>query len=523
MQDKLDALFSKLQDPSTVDASEVFARWTLPTVFTKDISGMDGKRSALHRDYQSTMAVLINSAATKVVNALFPQGAPFFRFVDSQEMADVAGQLGVQGTVQSVQAQVELEASSQVFQRDGYAAKLRAVKLLMVTGNALEYYDEQRKKSHVYSIRDYVIKRDGFGDVMCIVLRERVSCLDLPADFRAAHFPNKKDYEDVCLYTGVHRESNYVGDVLTHRYRVDQQVEQFTLGEPSYYPLNQLPYIVLTWNLVTGEHYGRGLVEDYAGDIARLSELTKALTLYEIEAMRFVNMSTSQSGIDIDKFSEAQIGEVVQTSAPPGQNPGVWAYEGGEYNKITVMQNEIQALETKLSRAFMYTGNTRSAERVTAYEVRQNAQEAQYALGDAYSNLSDTWLTRLAYLYSISLYPEIRPMLDLEALKLEITVGTASLNKSAQADRLLEATQAIQLIVPVLRDATKRANIDALVDSIYDYYGVKTSGFFYTEQQLEQIQEQQDSTTQQELAAQQQVLQAADPTVAGQQLGLLPS
>lgn len=252
-------LFQVLKDPTAIQASETYARWTIPSVFTRDLQGTQGKRTALHHDYQSQMAILINSAATKVVNALFPQGAPFFRLVDSEDMQGVAAELGIAGSLQSIQAQLELEASAQVFQKDGYAAKLRAAKLLMITGNALEYYDAERKKSHIYSIQDYAVKRDGFGEVMCIVLKERISVMDLPDDFRAAHFAQKEGYEDLCLYTGVQRESVWTQGVQSYRYKVTQQVEQFTYGEPSYYPLNQLPYVVLTWELVTGEHYGRGL------------------------------------------------------------------------------------------------------------------------------------------------------------------------------------------------------------------------------------------------------------------------
>lgn len=516
-KEPLAGLFAKLQDSSTLTAAEQFAKWSLPTVFTKDLSGMDGKRSALHRDYQSLGAILINTASTKVVKALFPQGAPFFRFVDSDELANVVGELGIQGEVPSVQAAIEMSASAQVYKDEEYAAKLHATKLLMVTGNALEYRDKQRQRSHIYSIRDYAVKRNGSGDVMLIVLKERICVGDLPDEYRI-QYDNKADYEDLELYTGVCREVREGGAVV---YKVYQEVDNKPVGEPSYYPEKQCPYTVLVWNRVNSEHYGRGLVEDYAGEFAKLSELSKALTLYEVEAMRFVNMSNSSSGVDIDKFSEAGTGDTVQTNAPAGANPGVWAYEGGQYQKITVMQAEIASIEQRLARAFMYGGNTRDAERVTAYEIRQNAQEAQEALGDAYSQLSSVWLTKLAYLYCLELYPQMQPLLDLQAMTLNVVVGTAALNKAAQNDRLLEATQSLQLIAPVLSQLTKRTNIDALIDTVFDSFGIKSSSFFYTEEQLKQMQQQENAAAAAGAAQQQQALQAADPNQAAQQLGLI--
>ncbi|UIW12846.1 MAG: collar, head-to-tail connector protein [Enterobacter phage ENC16] len=516
-KEPLAGLFTKLQDSSTLTAAEQFAKWSLPTVFTKDLSGMDGKRSALHRDYQSLGAILINTASTKVVKALFPQGAPFFRFVDSNELAGVVGELGIQGEVPSVQAEVELAASSQVYKDEEYAAKLHATKLLMVTGNALEYRDKQRQRSHIYSIRDYAVKRNGSGDVMLIVLKERICVGDLPDEYRV-QYDNKADYEDLELYTGVCREVREGGAVV---YKVYQEVDNKPVGEPSYYPEKQCPYTVLVWNRVNSEHYGRGLVEDYAGEFAKLSELSKALTLYEVEAMRFVNMTNSGSGVDIDKFNEAVTGDTVQTNAPAGSNPGVWAYEGGVYQKIQVMQAEIASIEQRLARAFMYGGNMRQAERVTAYEIRQNAQEAQEALGDAYSQLSSVWLTKLAYLYCLELYPQMQPLLDLQAMTLNVVVGTAALNKAAQNDRLLEATQSLQLIAPVLTQLTKRTNMDALIDTVFDSFGINSSSFFYTEEQLKQMQEQENAAAAAGAAQQQQALQAADPNQAAQQLGLI--
>ena len=516
--ESLAGLFAKLQDSSCIDAAEQFSQWSLPTVFTKDLSGMDGKRSSLHRDYQSLGAILINTASTKVVKSLFPQGAPFFRFVDSNELADFVGELGLQGEVPSVQAEIELTASAQVYKDEEYAAKLHATKLLMVTGNALEYRDKQRQRSYVYSIRDYAVKRNGTGDVMLIVLRERICKADLPPELQA-QYGNKQDYEDLELYTGVCREVRAGGAVV---YQVYQEVDNKPVGEPSYYPEKQCPYNVLVWNRVNGEHYGRGLVEDYAGEFAKLSELSKALTLYEVEAMRFVNMSSSASGVDIDEFGAAATGDVVQTKAPAGTNPGVWAYEGGVFQKIQVMQAEIASIEQRLARAFMYGGNTRDAERVTAYEIRQNAQEAQEALGDAYSQLSSVWLTKLAYLYCLELYPQMQPLLDLQAMTLNVVVGTAALAKAAQNDRLLEATQSLQLIVPVLQTYTKRTNVDALIDTVFDSFGIKSSSFFYTEEQLKQMQQQEDAAAAQAAQQQQQALQAADPNQAAQQLGLIP-
>jgi len=143
------------------------------------------------------------------------------------------------------------------------------------------------------------------------------------------------------------------------------------------------------------------------------------------------------------------------------------------------------------------------------------------SLGEAYSMLSDSWLSKLAPLYCVYLYPWTRAIFVMNLADIEITVGVSSLFKSAQAQRLIEASQALQLVAPVLSQLTKRTNVDALVDTVMDYYGVTTDGLFYTKEQMQKLQEQSDAAAGQAQQAMQ--LAASDPTVAGQQLGLIPS
>lgn len=508
----LEGLFNKQQDPSLLLAAEQFANWTLPTVFTKDLSGMEGKRAALHRDYQSYGALLLNNAAAKVTTALFPESLSFFKLQDTTSTLDKMAPIIGDDPASSVFSNLETRACQRVFLNAGYAAKNHAVKLLMITGNALEYRDPVSKKTHVYSVRDYTVKRDGAGTVMQIILRERIAIADLPDEFLVLHDWGRKDpYDSVQLFTGISRKVTESGNVT---YEVRQEADQKPVGEKTIYPENLCPYIPLTWNLVNGEHYGRGLVEDYAGGIARLSELSHSLTMYEVEAMRLIHLVFPQAGVDVDEMDDALTGKFIQANGE-----GVKAYEGGDSRKMEAVKAEIQQLFSDLARAFMYTGNTRDAERVTAYEIRQNINEAQSTLGDAYSNLAEVWHQRLAYLLLVEEEPRILPVLQTGGFRLDIMVGTAALNRATTVDRLLEATLAVQQIVPVLAQASRRFNVDAVIDQIFAGYGIDRSSLSYTKEQLQQMQEQgqqiQDQT--------QQTLEAAqsNPELAAQQLGIV--
>lgn len=515
-QETLEALFNNLQDPTLITAAEQFAQWTLPTVFTKDTSGMDGKRSSLVRDYQSYGALLLNNAAAKVTQALFPENLSFFRMEDTVGMQELIGGLASDDSpIQSVFSNLETRACRRVFLNAGYAAKNYATKLLLVTGNALEFRDPITQKSFVYNIRQYAVKRDGSGTVLQIVIKERVAWVDLPEEFRAAYNNADKDpYSDVTLYTGIQRT---VTGNNNASYKVHQEVDGKRVGKESVYPEMLCPYIVLTWNLVNGENYGRGLVEDYAGSLARLSELSKALTLYEVEAMRLLHLVNTSAGVDVDTLQDSVAGEFIQGSSTTG-DPGITAYDPGDYNKMIAIQKDIMQLFGDLARAFMYTGNTRDAERVTATEIRQNIQEAQSTLGDAYSNLAEVWHQRLAYLLLVEEEPRLLPPLMANDLRLDIVVGTAALNRSAQVDKLLEATLMIQQILPVLVQASRRFNGDAIIDTIFAGYGIDRSLMSYTKEQLQKMEQQQQQIQQQQTAQ----LQAAsnNPELAAETLGL---
>jgi hypothetical protein len=64
---------------------------------------------------------------------------------------------------------------------------------------------------------------------------------------------------------------------------------------------------------------------------------------------------------------------------------------------MAIASQAIEELFGRLAKAFMYQANTRDAERVTAYELQRDAQEAENTLGGAYSMLSTA--TRFACAY----------------------------------------------------------------------------------------------------------------------------
>ncbi|WP_218814139.1 portal protein [Rickettsiella endosymbiont of Dermanyssus gallinae] len=485
------SLFIRHQDENVITSSSRYAKWTLPQIFPESASSDKDTRQILERDYQSKGAMLVNSLASKIVQALFPQNFSFFRIYPTPRMLSYMQKIGIEEKqVDPIFSSIADKASRSVLVDGTYSILNHAIKQLIITGNSLIYRNPETKRFSAYSVRDYVVRRQG-SEVFLIVLKESISLAQAQALNLPVLTEHKDKYAVQDLYTCITKEGN--------KYNVYQEINNVQFNHAQY-AQTLLPYIPTTWNLIQGEHYGRGHVEDYAGDFARLSQLSQSSLLYGVAATRLIHLVDSGSGISEDDFADANTGDYVSCNLA---DKNVIAYEGGEYSKLQAIQADIQQLLVQLSIAFMYSGNTRDAERVTAEEIRTNAQEANQALGGVYSNISDVLHTRLAQILISETDPRMLPLLMEDSIGVDVLVGMQALNDSANVTRLQYVANAIQMVLPVLVQSSQRFNPDLVIDQICSGFGVDRSSLSYTEEELKQkLLEQQQS--QQDAAKQQQ-------------------
>ena len=469
-------LFTKYRDDYTITKTESYARWSLPTIFA-DTEIRQGNRIPVTRDFQSVGAMLTNFLASKLTQLLFPANQPFFRLEGTQDMGAMALAMGArESDLTATLADLENASYRRIFMGSSYHQLVHAMKLLIATGNTLLYRDSAEGRTLAYSLRQYTVLRDGTGKVLDIVLKERVSYGTLPPEAQAL-FRDRKETDELTLWTRCQRRYRSQSDT----FEVSQQVEQFDIGEVSEYPAKVCPYIPVVWNLVTGENYGRGLVEDFAGDFAKLSELSQSLTLYEIEATKVLHLVSPGSGTDVDELQGAESGEYVQ-----GKAGEIEAYEAGDYNKIKVIMDDLQAIYQRLAPAFMYSGNVREAERVTAEEIRMNAQEAEVSLGGVYSSLADSLHVPLAHILVNEVNPQFITEVVQGGITLNVLTGVAALGRSSSIQNLLEAANDLALCLPVFAQASNRFDKERIIDMILLGRGVKLSEIMKTEEQLQQ-------------------------------------
>jgi hypothetical protein len=231
--------------------------------------------------------------------------------------------------------------------------------------------------------------------------------------------------------------------------------------------------------------------------------------LYQIAASKVINLVAPGSGTDIDELQEAETGEYVQ-----GAEGAVQAFESGDAKKIEQIRMEIESVYQRLAKAFMYKANTRDAERVTAFELKQDAMEAETTLGGVYSSLAETWQIPLAHLLLTEVEPGALEGIVTKNLKLDMQAGIPAMGRASDVQNLLQAAQDAAAIIPVMKQLSNKVDSQKVFDLIMAGASVDTS-LFYKDEETMQAEAQ---AAQQQAQGQEQMMQAGTMADQAQQL-----
>lgn len=517
------ALFNKYQDASILSRAKDYSNWTLPHVAA--INSLNSPvATESEGDFQSDGALLVTTLSAKLAGLLFPTTHPFLR-IPLETSVKEAIQNYTTFNLEDIEndcARIENEACSRLFLNSSYSQLINALDSLIVTGNVGIYRDSETSRIVAYGINSLGIKRDNLGRVVDALIRERVlfSTLDEsltshlietnPQRWRMPGAESSFNEQTIDLYTRIKLEIRQG----VRGYAITQELDGVILDNYGWYRESNCPYFFPVWRLVSGEHYGRGLVESHAGGFATLSELNLALVLYQAEALRLTNLAGPGASNDIDGLIEAEPGEWVQ--ADPN---AVKVLETGVIGKVAETQGMIAGVFEKLARAFMYTANTRQAERVTAYELQQQAIEADNALGGPYSTLSDSLQLPLAYLLINEVDPDLMDTLAyLQGGNVAITTGIDALGRATKVQNLLASINEVATISQLL-PADRRLDPEKVFDAIFRGRSIDTSEYFKTPEQLQAEIEAESEMAQAQMEGQQAV-NMADQAKAMEQFNI---
>lgn len=470
------ALFQKFRDDTVINKMEQYAHWTIGYLMADPREVSATGRVTVERDFQEIGALLVNNLGAKLTRLLFPTQYSFFKADASPALRKYATERGISEEQQNANfAALEMRCKSRLFVNAGYAALILALKYLIVTGNALIYRDSTRGKITVWGPNSFSVQRDGTGEMLDCILREFTTVQALPDELQASlRMANKAKYsrpeQVVEKFTRIHRETRngVVG------YAVSQEVDTIMVGEESWHPANLCPWMCPTWTLIPGEHYGRGLVEDYAGGFAKLSSLSESAALYGVEMMRVVHLVGPGAGSDVDELNAAESGQYVR-----GDPGAIQAYEAGDAAKAQQIEAQIQSTFIRLAKAFMYSGTARQAERVTAYELQQEAQEAEHTLGGAISTLAGGIQVPMAHVLMAEVSKDAETGIVMGELMPDVTAGLDALGRSADVQNLLMGAQEVAAVAPIAQ-LDKRISLARIIDTIFAGRSIDPSTVFFS-------------------------------------------
>lgn len=255
---------------------------------------------------------------------------------------------------------------------------------LIVTGNCAIFLDSDEKATSglkVYKMDSYVVRRDYEGNMQELIIKESVAPDNLPNDIleeveEKNMRPIKKDC-NVDLYTYVRKNEE-------DKWVSSREVGKVIFGEKTYASEKVLPYRALRYTSISGEHYGRGLVEFFFGDFKSIEALAKML-LEGAAASAKVVFLVKEGLTRISEVARARNGSFVA-----GDPESVKPLHVNKGNDFSVAENRLLTISQRLGRAFLLTSSIqRNAERVTAEEIREMANELENSLGGVYTTFAN--------------------------------------------------------------------------------------------------------------------------------------
>ena len=453
--------------------------------------------------FQGMGARGVNNLASKLLLALLPPNSPFFRLVvDYFAMANEGVDIDqVKSEIEESLAKIERAVQSEFESSNIRVAVFEALKHLIVSGNSLMYVPDDGN-TRIYGLDSFVAKRDPSGTLLALATKETITIDTLSDEVQAliaegeSDIPSGDGYNKprgLDLYTGVYREKK--------RWIVYQEINgievPMTRGT---YPIDKNPFIPLRFTRIDGEHYGRGFIEEYLGDLRSLEGLTQAIVEGSAASAKVLFLVNPNGTTRLRTLSKSENGAIVQ-----GNAEDVNVLQVQKYADFKVAYDVIGMIKERLSAAFLMNSSVqRQAERVTAEEIRFMAQELEDVLGGVYSVLSQEFQLPLVNRVMDKMQRKRRlPKIPKKLVKPTIVTGLEALGRGHDLNKLDVFVQgAAQLLGP---EFPTYVNMSDYLKRRATSIGIDTAGLIKTAEEIEA-----EKQAQQQQAA---MMQAAGPAI----------
>ena len=471
-----------------VEASEL----TLPYLVTRD-DNYKGKRTLL-QPFQSVGAKAVVTLSAKLMLAMLPPQTAFFKLQIRDDKIGEEIDPQTRSELDLSFSKIERNIMEYIAASSDRVVVHQALKHLIVSGNALIFMSKDGLKH--YPLNRFVVNRDGNGNVLEIVTKEmidrKVLGLERQVPSKEANGDYSSDEDDAEVYTYVRLDEGS-GRWLWHQ-EVDGQVLP---GSRSTAPKNASPWLVLRFNTVDGEDYGRGRVEEFIGDLRSLNGLAQALVEGASVASKVIFLVSPSATTKPGTLAKAGNGAIIQ-----GRPEDVGVVQVGKTADFATAANLSTQIEKRILEAFLVM-NVRQAERVTAEEVRLTQLELEQSLGGLFSLLTVEFL--IPYLNRILLVMQRGnqiPRLPKDLVRPKIVAGVNALGRGQDQQAL---TQFIGTIAQTLGPEALQRFIDPTeaIKRLAAAQGIDVLNLVKSPETMEaEMQQQQAMATQQQLLGQ---------------------
>ena len=362
-----------------LDTAVECSKLTIPYLIQRDEFRVT--HQSLKQPWQSVGAKGVVTLASKLMLSLLPPQTTFFKLQVRDDKLGTDLPAEIRSELDLSFAKMERMVMDSVAASSDRVVVHQALKHLVVGGNALIYMGKEGLKH--YPLNRYVVDRDGNGNVIEIVTKELINKNLLPKEIlndtppvTEESFSSENDAE---VYTHVLLDNN--------RWIWHQEVYGKKIpGSDSKAPADASPWLVLRFNSVDGENYGRGRVEEFLGDLKSLDALSQALVEGSAAAAKVIFVVSPSSTTKAQTLAKAGNGAIVQ-----GRPDDIGVVQVGKTADFNTAMTMMQQLERRLAEAFLIL-NVRQSERTTAEEVRLTQLELEQQLGGLFTLLTVEFL-----------------------------------------------------------------------------------------------------------------------------------
>ena len=496
-----------------LNIAEQATELTLPYLVRRDESYRGGARN-LPTPWQSVGAKGVVTLASKLMLALLPPQTSFFKLqLDDSKLGEQYPP-EVKSELDLSFAKIERTILESIAASSDRVVVHQALKHLVVAGNVLIFMGQAGLK--MYPLNRYVIERDGNGNVIEIITKERIS-----------HKLLEKEVPPEILYakgildvnnpqtdtTGSSKEC----DVYTHiirdnnRFIWQQEVYDYVIpASKGKAPIDITPWLPLRFNTVDGEAYGRGRVEEFMGDLKSLEALSQALVEGSAAAAKVIFTVSPSSTTKPQTLASAGNGAIIQ-----GRPDDIGVVQVGKTADFRTAFELATTLERRISEAFLIL-QVRQSERTTAEEVRMTQMELDQQLGGLYSLLTTEFL--VPYLSrKLSVFQKTGeiPRLPKDLVKPTIVAGVNALGRGQDRESLAAfLTTIAQTMGP--EPMVKYINPEEVIKRLAAAQGIDALNLVRS---MQEVQQQEQAVQQQQLGLEEDKLRVqalsspmADPT-----------